>query len=180
MRPIPNAGAPRRSTDAAGLPFLEAAMSMSRLEAFLDSHRVAYDTLTHPRAFTAEATAFSARIDRHEMAKTVMVRLDGRLAMAVLPADERLSLARLREVSGASEVGLASEAEFRDRFPECEVGAMPPFGNLYGMEVYAADSLADEDGQIAFNAGTHRELLLMEWSDFERLVHPYVASLSRH
>lgn len=154
-------------------------MSSPRLEEFLHSNRVSYDTVTHPHAFTAQETANRAHIQGHEMAKTVMVKLDGKLAMAVLPSDEWLDVARLRQVSGAHEVALASESDFKDRFPECEVGAMPPFGNLYNMEVYAADSLAD-DGRIAFNAGNHREVMRMGWEDFERLVHPRVGQLTRH
>ncbi|MBU8974755.1 MULTISPECIES: YbaK/EbsC family protein [unclassified Lysobacter] len=154
-------------------------MSSPRLQEFLNSNRVSYDTMTHPHAFTAQETAMRAHVDRHAMAKTVMVKLDGRLAMAVLPSDEWLDVSQLRQVSGAREVALASETDFKDRFPECEVGAMPPFGNLYNMDVYAAESLAD-DGRIAFNAGSHRELMRMEWSDFERLVHPRVVELTRH
>lgn len=153
-------------------------MSSPRLEEFLHSNRVVFDTMTHPHAFTAQETAVSAHIDGHEMAKTVMVKLDGKLAMAVLPADEWLDVARLRDASGAHEVALASEADFKDRFPECEVGAMPPFGNLYGMDVYASVTL--DGDRIAFNSGNHRELMRMEWRDFVRLVHPRMASLARH
>lgn len=154
-------------------------MSSPRLEEFLHSNSVSYHTMTHPHAFTAQETAASAHLDGHEMAKTVMVKLDGRLAMAVVPSDEWLDLSHLCQVSGAHEAQLASESDFKDRFPECEVGAMPPFGNLYGMEVYAADTL-DGDAQIAFNAGNHRELMRMQWRDFERLVHPQVGHLTRH
>lgn len=154
-------------------------MSSPRLEEFLHTHRVAYDTMTHPHAFTAQATAVSARLDAHAMAKTVMVRIDGRLAMALVPADEWLNLSLLREASGAREVALASESEFKDRFPECEVGAMPPFGNLYNMPVYADQSLG-EAAPIAFNAGNHRELMRMDWRDFARLVQPHMAALTRH
>jgi len=150
-----------------------------RLQEFLSANHVHYDTMSHPHAFTARDTAASAHIDSHEMLKTVMVRLDGKLAMAVLPSDEWLDLAQLRKVSGAREVALATEADFKDRFPECEVGAMPPFGNLYAMDVYAAASLADDD-DIAFNAGSHRELMRMGWHDFERLVHPRMVELARH
>ena len=103
----------------------------------------------------------------------------GKLAMAVMPANEWLSLEHLRQGCGAKSVSLANESEFRDRFPECEVGAMPPFGNLYGMEVYAADTLSHEHS-IAFNAGNHNELVRMGWSDYERLVHPRVMSMTRH
>lgn len=154
-------------------------MSSPRLEEFLHSNRVSYDTMTHPHAFTAQATAASAHIDDQEMAKTVMVKLDGKLAMAVVPSNAWLDLGSLRDACGAREVSLASESDFKDRFPECEVGAMPPFGNLYGMDVYVSDHLRN-DARIAFNAGNHRELMRMGWSDFERLVHPRIAPLTRH
>ncbi len=113
------------------------------------------------------------------MAKTVMVKLDGKLTMVVLPANERVNLGRLREATGATEVALASENEFKDRFPECEVGAMPPFGNLYGVEVIVSDTLA-EDEEIAFNAGNHNEVVRMSYEDFERLVSPRQIHMSRH
>ncbi|HEY0662243.1 MAG TPA: YbaK/EbsC family protein [Lysobacter sp.] len=154
-------------------------MTSQRLEDYLRAHSIAFHTISHPYAQTAEGTAASANISGREMAKTVMVRLDGKLAMAVVPANEWVDLPRLREVTGAQDVALASESEFKDRFPECEVGAMPPFGNLYGMEVFASDRLA-ADEQIAFNAGSHRELVCIGWNDFERLVHPRVADLTRH
>lgn len=154
-------------------------MSSQLLEEYLRAHSVAFHTVPHPYAQTAQGTAASANISGKEMAKTVMVKLDGKLAMAVVPANEWVHLQSLREISGAHDVALASESEFRDRFPECEVGAMPPFGNLYGMEVFASDSLA-ADEQIAFNAGSHRELVCIGWNDFERLVHPQVADLTRH
>ncbi|MCF7220197.1 aminoacyl-tRNA deacylase [Marilutibacter chinensis] len=154
-------------------------MTTQRLQDYLREQQVDFETVTHPHAFTAAQTAASAHIDGHAMAKTVMVRLDGKLAMAVLPSNEWLDIEQLRKAAGAGEARLASESEFRDRFPECEVGAMPPFGNLYGMEVYVADSLSDDE-RIAFNAGNHRELMWMRWRDFERLVHPHMASLTRH
>lgn len=154
-------------------------MTSQRLQDYLNEKHVHYDTVTHPHAFTAQQTAASAHIDSHSMAKTVMVRLDGKLAMAVLPSNEWLDVEQLRIAAGAREARLASESEFRDRFPECEVGAMPPFGNLYGMEVYVADSLADDE-RIAFNAGNHRELMWIDLRDFERLVHPHRAAMTRH
>lgn len=154
-------------------------MINQRLEQFLQQHNVPFDTLAHPHAFTASETAQRAHIAGQEMAKTVMVKMDGRMVMAVVPANEWLNLDGLRQACGARSVMLASEDEFRDRFPECEVGAMPPFGNLYGMDVYAADTLT-QGGHIAFNAGNHRELMRMEWSDYERLVHPHIASMTRH
>jgi Ala-tRNA(Pro) deacylase len=154
-------------------------MALPRLQEYLQSHRVAFDTLAHPYALTAQETAASAHVPSTEMAKTVMVKVDDTLAMAVIPANEWLDLGSLKELAGAESVRLATEAEFRDRFPECEVGAMPPFGNLYGMDVYAADSLATEN-KVAFNAGTHRELVRMDCGDFHRLVHPQVGHVTRH
>jgi Ala-tRNA(Pro) deacylase len=154
-------------------------MSLQRLEEFLRKNNVHYQTIAHPTAYTAQEVAASAHIRGKEMAKTVMVKLDGRLTMVVLPANERVNLSLLREATGASEVALASENEFKDRFPECEVGAMPPFGNLYGVDVIASDSLA-EDEEIAFNAGSHTEVVRLNYEDFERLVSPRLVHLTRH
>jgi len=95
------------------------------------------------------------------------------MAMAVVPGSQKVDLAMLRDAIGAARVTLAQEAAFRDRFPECDLGAMPPFGNLYGMPVYVADSLADDE-EIAFNAGSHTELVKMSYRDFERLVQPKI------
>jgi len=99
--------------------------------------------------------------------------MDGKLAMAVLPASFHVDLVLLRKATNAKTVALASEEEFRDRFPECETGAMPPFGNLFGLEVFADDSL-EKDKEIAFNAGTHRELIRMAWEQFKGLVQPRI------
>jgi Ala-tRNA(Pro) deacylase len=118
-----------------------------------------------------------AHVPGKELAKTVMVKVDGRMSMAVLPASHNVDVYLLKELSGAEEVHLASEEQFKDLFPDCEVGAMPPFGNLYEMPVYVSNSLA-EDADIAFNAGSHRELIRLHYADFERLVKPTVANFS--
>jgi Ala-tRNA(Pro) deacylase len=152
-------------------------MPAKRLKEFLDSNNVKYVTITHSRSYTAQDVAESAHIPGKELAKTVMVRIDGRMAMAVVPASTRVDFERLKQVAGAKTVELASERDFKDMFPECEPGAMSPFGNLYGLEVYAAESLA-EDREIAFSAGSHTELIKMSYQDFERLVKPKVAKLS--
>ncbi|KGM55703.1 prolyl-tRNA synthetase [Lysobacter daejeonensis GH1-9] len=154
-------------------------MTTQRLEQYLRSHDVAFDTLPHDHAITALDVARRAHLAGKDVAKTVMVKVDGRLAMAVMPANEWLSLERMRQACGAKSVALANESEFIDRFPECEVGAMPPFGNLYGMDVYAADTLSHEH-DIAFNAGSHDEVVRMGWNDYERLVHPRIMSMTRH
>ena len=152
-------------------------MPARKLKEFLDSQGVTYVTIPHPQAITAQEIAASAHIPGREMAKTVMVLVDGRMAMAVLPAYSRLDLEALREAAGAEKVEIAGEEEFKELFPDCEPGAMPPFGNLYGMHVFLAESLAEDD-EIAFNAGTHTELIRIPYADFARLVHPKIAKLA--
>lgn len=148
-------------------------MSARQLKEFLDSHTIKYVTITHSPAYTAQEIAQSAHIPGNRFAKTVMVKLDGKMAMAVVPAPARVDLERLREAVGAKEAELAAESEFKDLFPGCEVGAEPPFGNLYGTDVFIAAGLA-EDEEIAFNAGSHTELIRLSYKDFEKLVEPKV------
>jgi len=148
-------------------------MPINKLKAFLDAERIQYVVISHSPAFTAQQVAASAHVKGRELAKTVMVNIDGRLVMAVLPASQKVDLERLREAASAEQVELASEREFRDRFPDCDLGAMPPFGNLYGLDVYVADGLTDDE-EIAFNAGSFTELVRMSYHDFERLVQPKV------
>jgi Ala-tRNA(Pro) deacylase len=151
-------------------------MPLSKLRDFLDQNNIKYLVISHSVAYTAQGIAALTHIPGKELAKTVMVMVDGRLAMAVVPASHRVDLFRLKKYLGAGTVELASEIEFRDRFPDCETGAMPPFGNLYGMDVFADESLA-LDKEIAFNAGSHRELVRMGFSDFRGLVQPALLSL---
>ena len=152
-------------------------MPVKRLKEFLDSHNIKYVIISHSRAFTAQETATSAHIPGKELAKTVMVKMNGKMAMSVLPASAKVDFELLKKATGSGKVEIASEKEFKDMFPECEVGAMPPFGNLYGMDVFVAESLT-EDKEIAFNAGSHRELVKMAYKDFERLVKPKVTKFS--
>jgi Ala-tRNA(Pro) deacylase len=133
-------------------------MYAKRLKAFLDSRGVKYVTLRHSPAYTAAEVAASTHVTGRDFAKTLVVKIGSDLAMVVLPATCRLVLNDLREMLENPDVQLATEAEFLSRFPDCEVGAMPPFGNLYDMPVYVASSLSDEP-EIAFNAGTHTEVL---------------------
>jgi Ala-tRNA(Pro) deacylase len=149
-------------------------MPATKLKKYLDSHHVKYVTLNHPPAYTAGETAAEVHISGKELAKTVMVKLDGKLAMAVLPAPNKVDFLLLKDATGAKHVELAKEQEFRDQFPDCEVGAMPPFGNLYDMDVYVEETLS-WDNEIGFNAGTHTEIVKMAYRDFEALVHPKVA-----
>lgn len=154
-------------------------MPVEKLKEFLKSNDVKYMTISHSPAFTAQEIAQSAHIPGKELAKTVIVKLDDELAMAVLPAPYQVDLDRLKEASGAESVELATEEEFQDLFPDCEVGAMPPFGNLWDMEVFADRRLTDDE-EIAFNAGSHSELVRLPYADFERLVEPEVVELGVH
>jgi Ala-tRNA(Pro) deacylase len=155
----------------------EVTMPLTALREYLDRHDVKYIILSHSPAYTAQGIAALAHIPGKELAKTVIVKLDGELAMAVLPATFHVDLALLKKATGAQSAEIASEKEFKDQFPECETGAMPPFGNLYGLDVFADRALTDDD-EIAFNACSHRELIRMAWYDFERLVRPRVIAFA--
>ena len=148
-------------------------MPATALKEYLDSHGIRYISIRHSLAYTAQEVAASAHVLGRDFAKTVIVTSDEGLAMVVLPASRRLVLSDLREMMITDHVRLASEAEFKAAFPDCELGAMPPFGNLYGMPVYVAASLAEET-EIAFNAGTHTEAIKLAYEDFDRLVQPTV------
>jgi len=152
-------------------------MVAKKLKEFLDGKRIRYVTVSHSPAYTAQEVAASVHISGKEMAKTVVVKLDGKLALAVLPATSRVDLNRLKAVSGAREAAIAGETEFKDAFPGCEVGAMPPFGNLYGMPVYVDDAIA-ADEEIGFNAGSHTEVIRMRYADFAALVQPKTGRLT--
>ena len=152
-------------------------MPARRVKEFLDSKGVKYVIIKHSLAYTSQEIAASAHIRGKEMAKTVMVKVDGALAMAVLPAARMVDIDRLQEALGATSVEIAGEEDFRGTFPECELGAMPPFGNLYDMAVYVSPEL-QEDEEIAFNAGTHTELFRLAYKDFERLVRPQVVPMT--
>ena len=152
-------------------------MPLSKLREFLDQNNVKYLVISHSVAYTAQGIAALTHIPGKELAKTVMVMVDGRLAMAVVPASSRVDLFKLKRYLGVEMVELATETEFRDRFPDCETGAMPPFGNLYGMDVFADESLA-LDKEIFFNAGSHRELVRMKYPDFRDLVKPALLPLA--
>ena len=144
---------------------------IEKLKQFLDDRKVKYVTIRHSPAYTAQEVASMAHISGKELAKTVMVKIDGELAMAVLPASHHVDLDQLQEAAGAKWVALASEADFQGKFPGCETGAIPPFGNLYGMRTFVAETLR-EDEEIAFSAGTHSELIRLSYEDFEKLVQP--------
>lgn len=152
-------------------------MAVEKVKEFLDSNGVKYVTISHSPAYTALEIAASAHIPGDELAKTVMVKVDGVMAMAVLPASYQIDFARLQQATGAGQVELASEKEFEDMFPNCDVGAMPPFGNLYDMKVFVESHLT-EDEEIAFNAGSHTELIRLPYADYAKLVQPEVGNFS--
>lgn len=148
-------------------------MPVNKLKEFLDEQRVQYISINHSPAFTAQQVAESAHIPGKEMAKVVIIKLDGKMAMMVLPANVKVDLAALEGKTGAHKAELASESEFKGKFPNCELGAMPPFGNLFAMDVFV-DASMGKHKHIAFNAGSHSEVLQLGYEDFARLVKPKV------
>jgi Ala-tRNA(Pro) deacylase len=150
-----------------------------RLEAYLRDNRVSFQLQHHPLAYTAQEVAASERVPGKLLAKVVMVVADGKTALLALPATHRIDLTEAARVLGTPSVRLAEENELAKALPDCDVGATPPFGNLYGLSVYVDKSLA-EDKTIIFQAGTHTDTISVQYEDFERLVHPTVARFARH
>lgn len=142
------------------------------LKNFLESHHIQYTAIMHSPGFTAQEVAAAAHISGKRLAKTVIVKIGGELAMVVLPANEHVNFAALKEITGQTDIDLARETDFKTKFPECEVGAMPPFGNLYGMPVFVSNHLSHDS--IVFNSGSHSELVQMSYKDFVSLVKPKV------
>jgi Ala-tRNA(Pro) deacylase len=162
-------------------------MISTKLKAYLDEAGVAYAPHPHRPAYTSQEIAQSVHIPGREMAKSVVLKADGhRMILAVLSAKDAANLDTLREEIGCSKLGLASEAEFRDVFPTCEPGAMPPFGNVFGVETYC-DTRLSQNREIEFNAGSHDETVRMRFEDYQRLAnpklvhfaHPYQAGVQR-
>lgn len=148
-----------------------------QISEYLDSQHVWYRTSTHPLAYTAQGLAHVQHVSGKLLAKSVMVNAGHRMVMVVLPASHRIDFAKLQELLNAGSLRLATEEEFRGMFPDCELGAMPPFGNLYHVEVWV-DAALQEHPNLLFNAGTHLETIEMSFSDFEKLVHPKIGVFS--
>jgi len=146
-------------------------MPSQLLKSFLDENDIKYISIMHSMAFTAVEVAKSSHIPSRELAKTVIINVDNEMAMAVVPANYKVNLDILRQTLDTQNIKLADEAEFTPRFKDCEVGAMPPFGCLYEMDVYIAESLTEDD-KITFNAGSHLEAIQMGYKDYENLVKP--------
>lgn len=153
-------------------------MAHTKVQDLLKKESVPFKSIWHPIAYSAQMTAAYAHVSGNEFAKPVMVRLDGKMCMVVVPASKQIDLNLLREATGAHDVRLAKEQEFKDMFPDCEVGAMPPFGHLYGMRTFVAEKLADDE-LIAFNAGTHNELIEMTYRDYSNIEHPHMIRVSK-
>lgn len=151
---------------------------LKKLQDFLDQNGVAYTHTVHPLAYTARAVASAEHLPAQEVAKTLVFLAENDYRMVVLPASKVVDFQELRAMLGFSHARLATEKELGQLFPDCELGAMPPFGNLYDLSVYL-DSTLLADEKIAFNAGTHRDVIHMSLKDFRRLVNPEVVSLAR-
>lgn len=149
-----------------------------RLQAYLDERHVAYEVQQHRPAFSAQQVAESEHISGKLVAKAVIVIADGKMVMLVVPASVHLDFDRVYAVLQAGEARLAREPELSKAFPDCQVGTMPPFGNLYDIPVYVDSHLA-EDEHIVFPAGTYTETMRVRYADFARLVNPVVANLAR-
>ncbi len=143
------------------------------LKEFLDRRLVRYVSIQHSRAYSAQEVASSIHVAGRDFAKSVIVWVANEMVMIVVPANRRIILGELKELLATDHVRLASETEFRDRFPDCEIGAMPPFGKLYGLQVFISAELMDEE-EIAFNAGSHTEVIKMSYDDYVLLVNPMV------
>ena len=151
-------------------------MPTKQLKDHLEGNHIKYTSINHSPAFTSQEVAAAAHVSGKQFAKTVIVKIGDKLAMVVLPAHDHIDFAALKAATGEQRIDLASETDFKSRFPECEVGAMPPFGNLYDMPVFVSNHLTGWD-QIVFNAGTHSELMQLSYKDFERLVKPKVIAV---
>ncbi len=145
------------------------------IKKYLDSNHIPYETIHHLPAYTASQTAQAAHIPGKHLAKVVMVKLDGEFAMVAVPANCNVNWEELKRMTCAKQLELACEHEFSKLFPNCDIGAMPAFGNLYGVDVYLADSLAHEEW-FAFNGGSHDDLIRICAKDFLNEVHPKMLS----
>lgn len=154
-------------------------MIVHHLMRYLDDAGIKYDIISHTPTATTQETAHVMHVSGWTVAKAVVIREGRLLSMVVLPAPAKIDFVALRDLLNARSVELATEADFEDMFPDCELGAMPPFGNLYGMKVYVDVSLLDDE-MIYFNAGSHTDLIRMRYDDWEMLVEPEVLDLAQH
>jgi Ala-tRNA(Pro) deacylase len=152
---------------------------LKKLKDYLEKNRVSYEVGFHPEVFTAQEIAAAQHVPGKEVAKVVMVKADGKMLMLVLPASYQIDAKKLKKVLKAKKISIAKEKQFGELFPDCEVGAMPPFGNLYNLEVWV-DQVLTEDASIVFQAGNHIETMRIKYSDYARLVNPKVGDFGVH
>lgn len=150
-------------------------MPAQRLRQFLNQEGVRYLVIQHPPAATAAEVAEATRIPGRCFAKTVVLAINGTLLLMVLPVMRQVPLPELGEYLDA-EPRLASEAEFRGSFPDCDLGTMPPFGHLFGLRTLCSNELAEQE-RIAFNAGSATEVMVLDWADYRRLADPEIVCL---
>lgn len=148
-----------------------------RLKELFDREKISYEVYNHPLAYTAQEIAQRQHFSGDQMAKVVMLQVDGQLVMAVITGNQKIHLPTVCESLAARDARLATEDEFTSRFPECEIGAMPPFGNLFDLPVYVDPQVA-EDESIYLNAGNHAQTVRIRYKDFVRVVEPRVVRLT--
>lgn len=152
-------------------------MPVQKLKQYLTTNHVNYTSIPHALAYAAREVSHVSHIPEKQLAKTVILNVGSKKIMVVVPANESINFDSLKKSLHESSVTLADEAEFKKLFPDCELGAMPPFGNLYNMEVYVEKNLA-KNKDIAFNAGTHTEIIKLAYQDYDRLVHPKMITIT--
>jgi Ala-tRNA(Pro) deacylase len=152
---------------------------LKKLKDYLEKNRVSYEVGYHARVYTAQEVVASQHVPGREMAKVVMVKADEKMIMLVLPASYRVDMKKLKGLLNCKRVGMTKEEKFEELFPDCEVGAMPPFGNLYNLEVWV-DQILTQDDFIVFRAGSHVETLRIKYNDYAGLVNPKVGDFSVH
>ena len=150
-----------------------------RILTYLKENGVPFTLSHHPKAYTAQRVAASAHIPGNILIKTVAVKIDGKMALAVLPANDRIEFKEFARQLHSKKVTLAAEEEFRKFFPDCETGAMPPYGNLYNMDTYIASDLAKNE-EIAYNACNHMDIITQRFEDYNRLVSPIMVHFEMH
>ncbi len=146
---------------------------------FLDENNIKYEVLEHAAAYTAQEIAGKQHVPGRQVIKSVIVKIDGKVVMCVLPAIHLVDFDSFKHLTDASDVRLATEEEIAEIFPDYEVGAEPPFGHLYGLDVYV-DKFLERDDEIAFNAGTHTDMIKMKCTDFMKLANPIIAEFGVH
>jgi Ala-tRNA(Pro) deacylase len=152
---------------------------LKKLKDYLEKNRVRYEVGVHEMLYTAQEIAAALHVPGKEMAKVVMVKADGKMTMLVLPASYRVDTKKLKKILNCKRLGISKEKDFEDLFPDSEIGAMPPLGNLYDLEVWV-DQVLTKDEFIVFQAGSHVETLKIKYSDYARLVNPKVGDFSVH